>query len=80
MQSDVVSSGTVIEFSAELAASIHPEDGDAKFLRNFGKYTPIDTASCLKRPEYSAPHFLTQGVYLRIAEYVKIIILYQHEH
>jgi hypothetical protein len=48
MQSDAVSCGTVIDFSAELAASIHPEDGGAKFLRNFGKYTPKDTASCLK--------------------------------
>jgi hypothetical protein len=40
MQSDPVSFGTVNDFSADLAPSIHPEDGGDKFLRNFGKYTP----------------------------------------
>jgi hypothetical protein len=72
-----VSFGTVIDFSADLAASIHPEDGGAKFLRNFGKYTPKDTASYLKRLEYSAPHFSVESVYMRVAECVKIIVLCQ---
>lgn len=79
MQSDAVLSGTVIDFSADFAAFIHPEDGGAKFLRNFGKYTPKGTALCLKRLEYSAPHFLIQSAYLRIAECVRIILLYQYE-
>jgi len=79
MQSDVVSFGTVIDFSAERAASIYPEDGGAKFLHNFGKYTPKDTASYLKSLDYSAPHFPIKSVYLRIAECVKIIVLCQEE-
>jgi hypothetical protein len=67
MQSDAVSFGTIIDFTADLAASIHPEDVGAKFLRNFGKYMPKDTASYLKRLQYSAPHFSIQSVYMRIA-------------